>query len=53
MGITNLLSILQLEEDGYEVDYNSKRDWVVTSSEGAKVTFKKGTGMYRCTIRFL
>ena len=30
-GIANLLSIPQLEEDGYTVDYNTKRDWVVTT----------------------
>ena len=30
-GIANLLSIPQLEEDGYIVDYNTNRDWVVTT----------------------
>ena len=28
-GIANLLSIPQLEEDGYVIDYNTHRDWVV------------------------
>ena len=46
MGIANLLSIPQLEEEGYVVDYNTERNWVVTSPKGNKITFKKGTGMY-------
>eukprot|EP00957_Ditylum_brightwellii_P025141 1902851-Ditylum_brightwellii.AAC.1 len=28
--IANLLSIPQLEKDGYTIDYNTKRNWVVT-----------------------
>eukprot|EP00957_Ditylum_brightwellii_P022656 1708533-Ditylum_brightwellii.AAC.1 len=33
-GIANLLSILQLEKDGYTIDYNTKRNWVVTTPSG-------------------
>ena len=33
-GIANLLSIPQLERDGYTVDYNTKRNWVVTTPQG-------------------
>ena len=43
-GIANLLSIPQLEKDGYTIDYNTKRDWVVTTPEG-KCFFLKETGM--------
>ena len=41
----NLLSITQLEKDGYNIDYNTKRDWVVTTPEGKCLLFKKDTGM--------
>ena len=44
-GIANLLSIPMLENDGYEVDYNTKRDWVVTTPQGKKITFKRDTGL--------
>ena len=44
-GIANLLSIPQLEKDGYTVDYNSKRDWVVTTPAGKCLLFKTDTGM--------
>ena len=44
-GIPNLLSILQLEEDGYVVDYNTNRDWVVTTPQGEKIKFKRDTGL--------
>ena len=30
-GIANLLSVLQLEADGFTINYNTKRDWVVTT----------------------
>ena len=29
--IVNILSIPQLEKDGYTINYNTKRDWVVTT----------------------
>ena len=44
-GIANLLYIPQLEKDGYTIDYNTKRDWVVTTPEGKCLLFKKETGM--------
>ena len=44
-GIANLLSIPQLEKDGYEVDYNTKRKWVVTTPAGKKIVFKRDTGV--------
>ena len=43
--IANLLSIPQLEKDGYTIDYNIKRDWFVTTPEGNCLLFKKDTGM--------
>eukprot|EP00957_Ditylum_brightwellii_P042554 3222072-Ditylum_brightwellii.AAC.1 len=33
-GIANLLSIPQLEKDGYTINYNTKRNWVVTTPSG-------------------
>ena len=44
-GIANLLSIPQLERDGYTVDYNTKRNWVVTTPEGKEIVFKRDTGL--------
>ena len=46
-GIANLLSIPQLERDGYEINYNTKRDWVVTTPSGELIVFKRDTGV--CT----
>ena len=39
-GIANLLSIPQLEKDGYTIDYNIKQDWVVTTPSGKCLLFK-------------
>ena len=44
-GIANLLSIPQLEKDGYTIDYNTKRDWFVTTPTGKCLLFKSDTGM--------
>ena len=44
-GIANLLSIPQLEEEGYKVDYNTDRDWVVTTPEGKDIKFERDTGL--------
>ena len=41
----NLLSIPQLEEDGYVIDYNTKRDWIVTTPQGDEIRFKRDTGL--------
>ena len=43
-GIANLLSIPQLEKDGYVIYYNSKKDWTVTTPSGKVLVFKKDTG---------
>ena len=39
-GIANLLSIPQLEKDGYTIDYNTKSNWVVTMPSGKCLLFK-------------
>ena len=36
----NLLSVPQLEKDGYIIDYNTERDWVVTAPSDKCVLFK-------------
>ena len=43
-GIANLLSIPQLEKDGYLINYNIERDWDVTTPEGKTLLFKKDVG---------
>ena len=43
-GITKLLSIPQLEVDGFTIDYNTKHNWVVTTPNGEEILFKKDTG---------
>ena len=45
-GIVNLLSIPQLEKDGYTIYYNTKRDWVVTMTSGKCILFKSNTMLY-------
>ena len=45
MLVTNLLSIPQLEKDGYLINYNTKRDWAVTTPEGKTLLFKKDVGI--------
>ena len=44
-GIANLLSLPQLERDGYKVHYDTDGDWVVTSPKGGKVVFTRDTGL--------
>ena len=46
--IANLLSVPQLEADGFTIDYNTNRDWVVTTPEGEEIVFKKDTG--KCKV---
>ena len=46
--IANLLSIPQLEEDGYVINYSTKRDWVVTTPQGDEIHFKHNTGLCNC-----
>ena len=40
-----LLSIPQIDEDGYIIDCNTNRDWVVTTPEGKTLFFQKDVGM--------
>ena len=44
-GIANLLSIPHLEDCGYVVDYNTARDWVVTTPQGQEIVFSRDTGL--------
>jgi hypothetical protein len=44
-GIANLLSVPQLERDGFSIDYNTKRNWVLTTPEGQEIVFKRDTGV--------
>ena len=41
----DLLSIPQLEKDGYVIDYNTNRDWIVTTPEGKTLMFQKDVSM--------
>ena len=43
--IANLLPIPQLEEEGYKIDYNTDRQWVVIAPNGKCITFKRDTGL--------
>ena len=47
-GITNLLLIPQLVQDGYIIDYNTARNWVVMTPEGKEVVFQQDTGLCHC-----
>ena len=47
-GIANLLSIPQLEEDGFKVRYNTDGGWIVTSPSGEDIVFKRDTGLCNC-----
>ena len=38
-GIANLFSIPQLEKDGCVIEYNTNRDWVVTTPEVKTLLF--------------
>lgn len=44
-GIANLLSIPQLEEDGYVINYSTHGEWVVTTPQGKEIVFKRDTGL--------
>ena len=39
-----LLREPQIEADGFTIDYKTKRDWVVTTTGGEEIMFKKYTG---------
>ena len=40
-GISNLLSVPQIEADSFTINYNTKSDWLVTKPEGEEIVFKK------------
>ena len=44
-GIANLISLPMLEASGYIVSTHTHGQWVVTSPQGNKTTFKRDTGM--------
>ena len=48
--IANLLSVPQLEADGFTIDYTTNRDWVVTTPEGEEIMLKKDTGKCKRSI---
>ena len=39
-GIANLLSVPQLEADGFTINYNTERNWVVTTPEGEEIVHR-------------
>ena len=39
------MSIPQLEQDGFVIDYNTKRNWAVTTPQGKEIVFRKYTGL--------
>ena len=44
-GIANLLSIPQLEADGYRVTCDANMEWAVYTPQGTKIPFKRDTGL--------
>ena len=45
-GIANLLSIPQLEADGFKVDYATGEEWTVKNPKGECIKFKRGSGLF-------
>ena len=41
----NLLSIPQLEEDGYHVTYDTLKEWILITPQGKIIVFKRDTGI--------
>ena len=41
MGAANLLSLPQLEWDGYHVTYDTLKEWVVHAADGTEIVFKR------------
>ena len=39
-GMANLLSIPCLEADGYNILYDTKKEWIVTTPKGTRIKFK-------------
>ena len=44
LGIANLLSVLQLERDGFVINYNTNCGWTVTTPDGVLIPFKQDAG---------
>jgi hypothetical protein len=40
-GITNLLSLPQLEADGFTVSYHTGGNWIITTPQGKEITFHR------------
>jgi hypothetical protein len=40
-GIANLLSLPQLEADGFTVSYHTGGNWIVTTPQGKEITFHR------------
>lgn len=45
--IANLLSLPALEDAGYKVETQTDCEWVVTSLQGIRTTFKRDTDVYK------
>ena len=43
--MANLLSIPCLEADGYNILYDTKKEWVVTTPKGTRIKFKQDEGL--------
>ena len=46
-GMDTLLSIPCLEQEGYNIKYDSDDDWVVTTPQWVIIQFKRDTGVTR------
>ena len=44
-GVANLLSIPQLEKDGFRIKYDTHGDWEVYSPDGVLIVFDRDTGL--------
>ena len=46
-GVRNLIHVPHLEAHGFTIDYNTKRNLVVTTPEGEKFVLKKDTSKFK------
>ena len=44
-GMSNLLYIPCLEEEGCHIEYATEKKWVVTTPQGVVISFKRDTGL--------
>ena len=44
-GVANLLSIPQLEADGYRIRYDTQGEWEVITPQGESIHFERDTGL--------